>query len=135
MKYTLYFLLWICAVSIALTGSNVQAARGKPKAKTALVVGPSAPSMVCPQEFPSDLQLADELPEFSFSEPAHTYADGYRYDNPEGFACFVPEMDDAQRAEQSRVHWLTTIRLLPTFPQIDNTFFLPIGWEWITFDR
>jgi len=136
VKHTLYLFLLMCVMSIALTGLDAQAARSKPRPKTALVVGPSVPVLSCPDEFPQLTEPAESFPESGFSGPSSSYDDGYQYDSSVGgFSCLVSDAIDAHSVEQSRAYWMNTTRLIPSFPQIDNAFFLPIGWQWIELDK
>jgi len=136
VKYTPYLFLLMCVMSIALTDQDAQAARSKPRPKTALVVGPSVPVLSCPDEFPRLIESAESFPESGFSDPSTSYDDGYRYDSGVGgFSCLVSDAIDAHSFEQSRAHWVNTTRLIPTFPQIGDALFLPIGWQWIELDK
>lgn len=135
MKHTLCTLLLICAASVALIGVDAQAARSKPHPRTMILVGPNQLVPSCPPAFPQDDQGVGAFPELALSEPELAYSGGYQYDDSQDFACFVAPSVDARPGQASVDHWLANTRLLPTFPQIENGFFLPIGWQWIEFDR
>lgn len=135
VKYAFCTLLLICAASVALISLDAQAARSKPRPRTAVLIGPSQPLPSCPDDFSQDMQHIEEFPELAFSEPDFTYGSGYQYSGSRQFACFAPISTPASVDRASVDHWLANTRLIPTFPQIDNAFFLPIGWYWIEFDR
>ncbi|CAM4070175.1 hypothetical protein BOTU111921_10005 [Bordetella tumbae] len=135
MKHTLCTLLLICVASVALISLDAQATRSKPPVRTVVLIGPSQPLPSCPSDFSQGMQDIESFPELTFSEQDVDYADGYQYSVTGHFSCFAPASGQASTDRTSVDHWLANTRLIPSFPQTGNLFFLPAGWHWIEFDR